>query len=128
MDYSYIRGEGSPDYAKNIIWNILHGYTDEHSQRIFGEFPGDEVKDISIFQSQCANMTFSNQIVFNIMFQQVVHKGGESDINYIKRFWNVKALEISLVNSYTEDQLMHTLFKNFQQGEKNSSQIARTQA
>ena len=74
MEYSYIKEEEIPDYAKNAIWNILHGYTDEHSQRIFGEFPGDEVKDISRFQSQCANMTFANQIIYNKMFQQVVHK------------------------------------------------------
>ena len=40
------------------------------------------------------------------MFQQVVHKGGKSYINYIKIFQNAKALKISVGNIYTEDQLM----------------------
>ena len=42
------------------------------------------------------------------MFQQVVQKVEESEINYIKIFQNAKAVKISVVNSYTEDQLMHT--------------------
>ena len=52
------------------------------------------------------------------MFQQVVHNGGESATNYIKIFQNYKALEISVGNSYTEDQLMHNFLENFQQGGK----------
>ena len=44
----------------------------------------------------------------NIMFQQVVHKFGESETNYIKIFQNATDLAISVVNSYTEDKLMHT--------------------
>ena len=43
---------------------------------------------------QCANMNFTDQIIYNILFQQVLHKGGESVINYIKRFQNAKALVI----------------------------------
>ena len=39
-------------------------------------------------------MNFSDQNRYNRMFQQVVHKGGKSIINYIKRFKNAKALEI----------------------------------
>ena len=54
------------------------------------------------------------------MFWQEVHKGGESAINYIKIFENSKDLTISVVNNYTEDQLMHTLFDNLQQGVKYS--------
>ena len=42
------------------------------------------------------------------MFQKVIHKGGDSEIHYIKSFQNAKDLEISVVNSYSEDQLMHT--------------------
>ena len=61
------------------------------------------------------------------MFQQVVHKGGELAINHIKIFQNAKALEISVGNSYTEDQLMHTFLDNLQQGEKYSDQLASHQ-
>ena len=47
------------------------------------------------------------------MLQQVVNKGEESEINYNKIFHNANALEISVVNSYTEDQLMQTFLDNF---------------
>ena len=47
------------------------------------------------------------------MFQKVLHKEGESAINYIKIFRNDKALVISVGNSYTEDQLMHTFLEIF---------------
>ena len=49
------------------------------------------------------------------MFQKVVHKRGYSEINYIKTFQNAKALEIIVVNMYTEYQLMHNFLDNFQQ-------------
>ena len=62
------------------------------------------------------------------MFQQVVQKGGVSAINYIKSFHNAKGLIISVDNSYTECQLMHTFLDNFQQDGKYSDQIARHQA
>ena len=52
-----------------------------------------------------------------------MHKGGESGINYIKIFQNAKALEISAGNSYSEDQLVHTLLENFLQDRKYSAQI-----
>ena len=61
-------------------------------------------------------------------FQQVTHKGGKSEINYIKRFQNAHALSVSLGNSYSEDQLMHTFLENFHQGGKYSAQIASHQA
>ena len=51
------------------------------------------------------------------MFNQVEHKGGESEINHIKIFKNAKALEISVENRY-EDQLMHNLLENVQKGGK----------
>ena len=62
------------------------------------------------------------------MFQQVVHKGGESATNYIKRFQNVKAVEISVGNSCTEDQLMQNFLENIQQGGKYFARIASHQA
>ena len=50
------------------------------------------------------------------MFQKMVHKGEESEINYIKIFRNYKALEISVGNSYTEDHIINTLLGNFHKG------------
>ena len=47
---------------------------------------------------------------------------------YIKRFQNAHALPISVRNSYSEDQLMHTFLDNFCQGEKYSDRIASHQA
>ena len=75
MDYPSIRGEEITDYAKNPTYNCFHAYIDVHSQRLIDECTGDGVKTISRFQPQCANITFSYQIRYNIMFQQVVHKG-----------------------------------------------------
>ena len=57
-----------------------------------------------------------------------MHKGGESEINYIKIFQNAKALEILVVNSYTKYKLMQNLLDNLQQGENHSSQIASHQS
>ena len=79
-------------------------------------------------QPQCANITFSDKSRYNILFQKVIHKGGESSINYNKIFQNDRSLEISVVNCYSEDQLMHTFYKNFQKCGKYSSQIASHQA
>ena len=42
-------------------------------------------------------------------------------MNYIKRFQNAQALPVSVRNSYSEDQLMHTFLDNFHQGEKYSA-------
>ena len=59
-------------------------------------------------QLHCANITFAEKSRHDWTFQQVTHKGGESAINYIKRFQNAHAVSISVGNSYSEDQLMHT--------------------
>ena len=61
-------------------------------------------------------MAFSDQSRYNNMFQKMVHKGEESEINYIKIFRNYKALEISVGNSYTEDHIINTLLGNFHKG------------
>ena len=106
----------------------MHAYIDAHSQILIDECPGDGVQYISIFQYQCANTTFDNQRIYNRMFQQLVHKGGDSSINYNKIFQNSKALEVSVVNSYTEDQLMCTLLKNLQRGGNYSTKIVSHQA
>ena len=60
-------------------------------------------------------MTFPEQIRYNKMFHQVVYKGGDSETNYNKQFHIDKAMEISVGNSSTEDQLMHNFVKKFQQ-------------
>ena len=52
------------------------------------------------------------------MFQKMLQKGGYTEIKYIKRFQGSKALEISVGNNYSEEQLMHTFLDNFQQGGK----------
>ena len=112
MDYPSMRGEDLPDYAKNATWNILHTYIDVHSKILIDGYPGDGVQSILRLQFQCANMTFSEQRRYIRTFQQVIHKVGKSSINYIKRFQNSKALVISVVNSYSEDQLMQTFLDN----------------
>ena len=72
-------------------------------------------------------MTFADKIRYDTTFQQVTHKGGESYINYIKRFHNVQDLSVSVRNSYSEDQIMHTFLDNFHQSGKYSDQLASHQ-
>ena len=72
-------------------------------------------------------MTFSDKNRYDRTFEQVTHKGGESEMNYIKIFQNTNSLSVSVGKSYFEDQLMHTFLNNFHQGGKYSSQIASIQ-
>ena len=92
MVYPSTREEDLPDYAKNNLWKLLREYIDSHIQILIDECTGDGVKSISIFKFQCENMAFYHQRIYNRPFQQVVHKGGESAINYIKIFQNDRAL------------------------------------
>ena len=73
-------------------------------------------------------MTIFDKIRFDRTFKQVTNKGGEYAINYIKRFQNAHDLSVSVGNSYSEDQIMHTFLDNFHQGGKYSAQIAIHQA
>ena len=73
-------------------------------------------------------MTFADTSRYDRIFQQVTHKGKESAINYIKRFQNAQALSVSVGNSYSQDQIMHTFLDNFQQSGKYSAQLASHQA
>ena len=73
-------------------------------------------------------MTFADKSRYDSTFQKVTHKGGEYAINYIKRFQNAHALSVSVGNSYSEEQLIHTFMDNFHQGGKYSAQIASHQA
>ena len=106
----------------------MHANIDVHNRRLIAEFPKDGTKCIEKFQSHCANMTFVDKSIYDRTFQQVTHKGGESAINYIKRFQNAHALSVSVGNSYSEDQLMNTFWDNFHQVGKYSAQIASHQA
>ena len=68
-------------------------------------------------------MNFADKSRYDRTYQQVMHKGGEYAINYIKRFQNTHALSVSVGNRYSEDELMHTFLDNFHQGGKYSAQI-----
>ena len=107
MEFPSTRGEDLPDYSKNPTWNLLNTYIDAHLQILIEECRRDGVNDISRLKSQCANTAFSDQIIYNRMFQQVIHKGFNRGKQLGKIFQNDKALEISVGNSYTEDQLRH---------------------
>ena len=72
-------------------------------------------------------MTFADKARYDRIFQQVRHKGGESAINYIKILQNAQALSVSVGNSYSEDQLMHTFLDKIRQGGKYSAQISSHQ-
>ena len=113
---------------KIAIRNLLHANSCVHSRRLIAEFPEDGIKCIQNLQSHCANMTFADKSRYDRTFQQVTHEGGESAINYTKRFQNAQALSVSVGNSYPEDQIMHTFLDNFQQSGKYSSQLASHQA
>ena len=66
-------------------------------------------------------MTFSDKSRYGRNFKQVTHKGEKSAINYIKRFQNSHAFSVSVGNSYSEDQLMHTFLDNLEEGGKYSA-------
>ena len=100
------------------IRNLLYSNICVHIRRLIAEFPEDGIKCMEKLQSHCANMTFADKIRYDRIFQQVTHKGEESAINYIKRFQNAQALSVSVGNSYSEDQIMHTFLDNFQQSGK----------
>ena len=66
----------------------MHANIDVHSRRFIAELPKDGIKFIEKLQSHCANMTFADKSRYDRNFQQVTHKGGESEINYIKFIQN----------------------------------------
>ena len=107
-NYPKLEHENIKDYSKMAIRNLFHANSCVHGRRLISEFSEDGIKCIQKLQSHCANMTFADKSRYDRIFQQVTHKGGESAINYIKRFQNAQALSISVGNSYSEDQIMHT--------------------
>ena len=84
--YPKIGGDDIEDYAKKAIMNLLHANIYVLSRRLIVEFSMDGIKCIEKLQSHCANMNFADKSRYYRNFQQVAHKGGESTINYIKRF------------------------------------------
>ena len=68
-------------------------------------------------------MNFSSKSGYDRLLQQVTHKLGESEINYINRLQNAQDLSVSAVNSYSEDHLMQIFLDNFHQGGKSIAQI-----
>ena len=107
---------------KKAIRNLLHANIDVHNRILIAEFPKYGIKCIEKLKSHSANMTFSDKSRCDRTFEQVTHKGGESAINYIKRFQNAYALSVSVGNSYSEDQIIHTFLDIFHQSGKYSSQ------
>ena len=106
----------------------MHANIDVHRRILIAELPKDGIKCIEKLQSHCANTTFADKSRYARTFQQATHKGGESAINYIKSFQNAQAFSVSVGNSYSEYQLMHTFLDNFHQSGKYSAQLASHQA
>ena len=76
----------------------------------------------------CKHDVSSGRNRYNRLFQKVTQKGGESAINYVKRFHDYKALVILVGNSCSEDHLIITFLESFLQGVNYSVQIAIHQA
>ena len=91
-------GEDIKYFAKKAIRNFLHENIDVHSRRLMAKFPVDGIKCIEKLQSHFANMTFADVSRYERISQKVTHKGGESDMDYIKRFQNAQALYFSVGN------------------------------
>ena len=129
LDYPKIGGGDVIEYyARKAIRNLLHANIDVHSRRLIADLPKDGIKCIEKLQSRCANMNFEYKSRYYSTLQQVTHKGGESAINCITRFQNAHDLSVSVGNSYSEDQIMHTFLDNFHQSGKYSAQLASHQS
>ena len=96
IEYPKIGGDDIEDYAKKSRKNILYANIDVQSRRLIYELPIDGIKCSEKLQSHCANMTFSDKSRYDRTFQQVTQKGGESAMNYIKRFQNAHALSVNM--------------------------------
>ena len=88
----------------------------------------DRITFIEKLQSYCANMSFPAKSRYERIFHQITHKGDGSAMNHIKRLQNAQALSVSLGNTYSEYQPMHTFLDNFHQDGKYSAQIDSYQA
>ena len=68
-------------------------------------------------------MNFYDKSRYDRVLQKVTHNGGESAMNHIKIFKNAQYLSVSVGNTYSEDELMHTFLDNFHQSGKYSTQM-----
>ena len=73
-------------------------------------------------------MNCADKIRYDRIFQQVMHKVGESSINCIKILYNAQAFSVLVRKNYSENQIMHIFLYNFCQGGKYSAQIYSHQA
>ena len=119
--YSNIGKEDIKCHVNKSIRKLLYENIDFHSRRRIAEFLRDGVKRISKLQSHCGNIAFDDKIRYDRIFEQVTHKGGESEMKYIKKFKNKQALSVSVGNSYYKDHLMHIFLDKFNQGGKYTS-------
>ena len=75
--YQKIGGDDIEDYTKKVIRNILHANIDIHSRRLIAEFPMDGIKYIEKLKSNCANMTFSENVDMTGLFNRSHIKEGD---------------------------------------------------
>ena len=76
IDYPKIGGDGTEDYAKKTIRNLLHANIDVHSKRLIAKFSIDGIQCIEKLQSHCANMTFSDKSRHDRIFSRSHIKEG----------------------------------------------------
>ena len=86
-------------------------------------------QEMEYMPSQCFNTNVQTRPLLTKAYKidcfiNCSKKGCYSAIKYIKIFQNPKALAISVVNTYTDDKLMHTFLENFHQGGEYSDHIA----
>ena len=66
--------------------------------------------------------------IYDKVFRQVTHKGGQSAISCNKISHNAQDLSVSVENSDVEDQMIHPFMDNFHQGGNYYAQIASQNA
>ena len=84
LDYPNIGGNDIEDSVMKFINNLLHANIYLYIIRLVAEFPIYGINCIEKLRSHCANMAFAEKSRYYKNFKQVIHKGGESAINYIK--------------------------------------------
>ena len=77
VDYPTIGGEDIKYHVRKAIINLLHENIDVYIRRLIAEFPGCGLKCILNIKYHCANTTFAGRIIYDRIFKQVTHKGGE---------------------------------------------------
>ena len=58
-------------------------------------------------------MTYADKSRYDMIIHKVTHKGGASVMNFIKIFQNSHTLSVSVVNSYADDQIIHTFIDKY---------------